>query len=254
MNYRTTETVYGTFSTSVAGTPTTLSGTPSLSVYKNGSTTQEAESVTADFDSITGLNHFAIDLSGSAFYVADSDYSVVIASGTVGGVSVVGRVVGSFTTRVPPVDIAEVSGSTVTTTTIPTVTQIRQEMDSNSTQLAAIVEDTSTTIPAQITALDFSTLDAAQIRAAIGMAAADLDSQLSSIGASTDTLYTYTFNAPQNTRVFVYSDVNRTVLVRSGTTDATAKVTFDLPAATFYYLAINQYGQELTGSFTVVAS
>lgn len=146
------------------------------------------------------------------------------------------------------------NGFAPTTTTIPTVTQIRQEMDSNSIQLAAIVEDTSTTIPAQIAALDFSTLDAAQIRAAIGMAAADLDSQLSSLGASTDTLYTYTFNAPQNTRVFVYSDSERNVLVRNGTTDATGSVTFDLPAATFYYLAINQYGQELRGTFTVVAS
>lgn len=34
----------------------------------------------------------------------------------------------------------------------PTAAQVRAEIDSNSTQLAAIVEDTGTTIPAQITA------------------------------------------------------------------------------------------------------
>jgi len=42
----------------------------------------------------------------------------------------------------------------------PTVEQIRTEMDNNSTQLAAIVEDTGTTIPNQITALNNLSADA----------------------------------------------------------------------------------------------
>lgn len=53
----------------------------------------------------------------------------------------------------------------VYTGTPPTVVQIRSEMDSNSTQLAAIVEDTGTTIPAQITGLN--NLSQAQVKAEV---------------------------------------------------------------------------------------
>lgn len=57
--------------------------------------------------------------------------------------------------------------------TPPTVGQIRAEMDANSTQLAAIVEDTGTTIPAQITALN--NLSQAEVNAACDTALADYD-------------------------------------------------------------------------------
>lgn len=175
MTYRTTETVYGIFSTSVAGVPTTLGGTPALSVYKNASTTQSTAGVTltVDFDSITGLNHFAIDLSSDAFYVADADYSVIVTTGTVGGVSVVGRVVGSFSTRVEQADVVEVSGSTVYATSIPTAVEIRQEIDANSSRLFSIVEDTGTTLPAQISALNNLSSAEAQTAAAAALTAYD---------------------------------------------------------------------------------
>lgn len=48
---------------------------------------------------------------------------------------------------------------------VPTVVQIRSEMDSNSTKLADILTDTGTTIPAQITALN--NLSAAQVNAEV---------------------------------------------------------------------------------------
>lgn len=82
------------------GAPFTLAGSPVLSVYKNNSTTQSTTGVTltADFDSVTGLNHVAIDTSADAtFYAAGCFFDIVITTGTVDSVSAVGTVVGRFT-------------------------------------------------------------------------------------------------------------------------------------------------------------
>jgi len=94
--------VYGKFTTfrPSTGAPYTLGGTPAISVYKNNSTTQSTTGVTltVDFDSITGLNHFTIDTSADGtFYSAGSFFDIVITTGTVDSVSVVGSVVGRFT-------------------------------------------------------------------------------------------------------------------------------------------------------------
>ena len=86
------------FSTTANEVPTTLAGTPVISVYESNSTTQITGGITltADFDSVTGLNNVLIDLSADALYVTGKDYHAVITTGTVSGVSVVGRVVGMF--------------------------------------------------------------------------------------------------------------------------------------------------------------
>lgn len=91
------QTIDFTFNTHVSGTPTTLGGTPALSVYKTNSTTETTTgpTLTVDFDSRTGLNHVRL-VTTDAFYVAGADYRVVITTGTVGGNSVVGVVVAEF--------------------------------------------------------------------------------------------------------------------------------------------------------------
>lgn len=96
--------VYGKFTTfrPSTGAAYTLGGTPALSVYKDNSTTQSTTGVTltADFDAVTGLNHFAIDTSADGtFYSSGSFFDIVITTGTVDSVSVVGSVVASFTLR-----------------------------------------------------------------------------------------------------------------------------------------------------------
>lgn len=96
--------IYGKFSTfrPSTGATYTLGGTPALSVYKDGSDTQSTAGITltADFDSVTGLNHFAIDTSADGtFYAAGSNFDVVITTGTIDSVSVTGSVVASFTLR-----------------------------------------------------------------------------------------------------------------------------------------------------------
>lgn len=103
-DFDTSAVVYGKFTTyrPSTGAPYTLAGTPALSVYKDNSTTQSTTGVTltADFDTVTGFNHFAIDTSADGtFYAAGSFFDIVITTGTVDSVSAVGTVVGRFTLR-----------------------------------------------------------------------------------------------------------------------------------------------------------
>ena len=83
------------------GATHTLANTPVLSVYidegTSPKTTAEAYfDLDVDFNSKTGLNNVRIDLSGDAFFATGADYSVVITTGTVDSVSVVGEVVATF--------------------------------------------------------------------------------------------------------------------------------------------------------------
>jgi len=93
------------------GAPTELAGTPVLSVYPAASDAQITAGITLDvnFDAVTGLNHVTIDLAG---YAVAQDYAVVITTGTVGGVSVVGEVVAQFSieNRFKEVDLTHVGG------------------------------------------------------------------------------------------------------------------------------------------------
>lgn len=82
-----------------SGAPITLGGTPAISVYKDNSTTESTSGVTlnVDLDSRTGMHHVAIDTSADGtFYSAGSDFQIVITTGTVDSISVVGVVVGTF--------------------------------------------------------------------------------------------------------------------------------------------------------------
>lgn len=81
------------------GAPFTLAGTPVISAYADGSTTELTAGITltADFDSRAGLNLVSIVASGGNGYAAGKDYNLVITTGTVNSVSVVGEVIGRFT-------------------------------------------------------------------------------------------------------------------------------------------------------------
>ena len=91
--------LYFCFTTrTTTGVPTALLGTPTLAVYIDDSITQSTVGITltVSLDGVVGLNNVKIDTSADAFYAVGGDYSVVITAGTVGGVSVVGEVVGTF--------------------------------------------------------------------------------------------------------------------------------------------------------------
>jgi hypothetical protein len=279
------------FSTHKAdGTPIALAGTPAISVYKANGTTQSTAGVTltTDFDSVTGLNNVLIDLSADAFYAVANDYQVVITTGTVDSVSVVGTVLAHFSieNRFQEADVTKIAGVAVSTSTAqiganivsqdnidfgalqkasitaavpaaadiksaleadgskldhlwetteddggvrrfnenaleeapssgsaPTVEQIRAEIDSNSTQLAAILEDTGTTIPALINA----------------------DSGAGAIS------WTYTLTDSDDgtpidgAEVWATTDAAGEDVVASGTTDSFGVVTFMLDAGAYYF-------------------
>ena len=84
------------------GIPTTLTSGV-LSVYKDegGAATEKTTAETyfdldLDHDSIGGWNNVRIDLSGDAFFATGADYSIVITTGTVDSVSVVGENIANF--------------------------------------------------------------------------------------------------------------------------------------------------------------
>lgn len=81
------------------GAPITLAGSPVVSVYKDGGTTQSTAgvSLTVDFDAVTGFHLVTVDTSAdAAFYSVGSDYQAVLTAGTIGGTSGAGAVLFSF--------------------------------------------------------------------------------------------------------------------------------------------------------------
>jgi len=103
-DYNVGATIYGKFTTisPFTGSPFTCSGSPglTLSVYKDNTTAPVTSGVTltTDFNSVVGLNHFAIDTSvNSTFYSYNSNFDIVLSSGMVDQVSLNGMKVGHFT-------------------------------------------------------------------------------------------------------------------------------------------------------------
>lgn len=181
-DYTLEDTIYQKFTTRAfaTGIPTTLSGTPVVSAYENDNTTEITAGITLidDFDSRTGLNHLTIAATAANGFEAGKDYNLVITTGTVGGVSVVGEVVGTFSIErsAAVTDIAALNNfdpatdtvanvTTVATTTTnddmrgtdgantvvpdaagvaPTAVENRQEMDTNSTDLNSLLSGQTT--------------------------------------------------------------------------------------------------------------
>jgi hypothetical protein len=188
-DFNTSTVVYGKFTTfrPSTGAAFTLAGTPALSVYKDNSTTQSTSGVTltADFDSVTGLNHFAIDTStDGTFYSSGSFFDIVITTGTVDGVSVVGTVVASFSIR----RTSAASDGTSVLNRLPSAL-VSGRMDCSVGAMATDVLTSGALSAGAVTEIQsgLSTLDAAGVRSAIGLATANLDTQLSAIDDFIDT-------------------------------------------------------------------
>lgn len=69
-----------------------------ISAYPGNSTTQLTAGITltADFDTVTGLNNVRVVATAANGYAAATNYALVITTGTVDSVSVVGEVIGHF--------------------------------------------------------------------------------------------------------------------------------------------------------------
>lgn len=94
------DTFYIAFTTRAfaTGVPTALAGTPIVSAYEDASLTQITAGITlgVDHDSVSGLNMLTIVATAANGYESGKDYNLVITTGTVSGVSVVGEVIGQF--------------------------------------------------------------------------------------------------------------------------------------------------------------
>ena len=90
--------MYFTTRAFATGIPTVLAGTPVVSAYEDNSATQITAGITlgVDHDAVVGLNLLTLVATTGNGFGAGQDYSMVITTGTVGGVSVVGEVVGEF--------------------------------------------------------------------------------------------------------------------------------------------------------------
>lgn len=257
------ETVYFNFTTRAfaSGVPTTLAGSPVLSVLESNNATPitSGVSVSVDRASVTGLNQATVVATAANGYEAGKSYCAYISTGTVGGVSVIGEVVAEFTiqagaafTRLgAPVgasisaDVAAIKAETVTiladTNDIQTrlpAALVGGRMDSSVGAMAANVMTAAAAAADLTTELQagLSTLDAAGVRTAVGLASANLDTQLSAIDDFLDTevaaIKAKTDNLPSDpadasdvaavvAAVKVYAD--RTVV--RGTVSATAPTT-----------------------------
>lgn len=83
------------------GAGTALAGTPVVSAYPGNSLTQLTAGITltTSFDGLTGLNNVRVEATSANGYVEGTDYALVITTGTIGGVSAVGMIAGSFSIR-----------------------------------------------------------------------------------------------------------------------------------------------------------
>ena len=95
------DTFYMLFTTRAfsTGIPTVLAGTPVVSAYEDGSTTQITAGITlgVSHDSVVGLNLLTIVATTGNGFESGKDYNLVITTGTVDSVSAVGEVIGTFT-------------------------------------------------------------------------------------------------------------------------------------------------------------
>ena len=100
-DYTVGDTVHFMFTTRKfsTGAPFLLGGTPVISAYENEGLTQITAGITlgVDHDTVTGLNLITVVASGANGFESGKDYHLVITTGTVDSVSVVGEVVGRFT-------------------------------------------------------------------------------------------------------------------------------------------------------------
>lgn len=92
------QTIYCDFNSGLGdGSLASLGGTPAVQAFCDGSTSGISTGITftADFGTITGKNHVAVDTSNG--YSAGQMCTLQLTDGTLSGVSQVGRVVGGFT-------------------------------------------------------------------------------------------------------------------------------------------------------------
>lgn len=184
------------------GAPTTLAGSPVISAYIGNDTTQITAGITlsVDFDSVTGLHNVrVVATSGNGFTTA-TNVTLVITTGTVGGVSVVGEVIGSFSiecrsalmpttpatldvtaTGAAGVDWGNVENKTTTNALTATTIAVTQKVDVDTIKTNAVVNGGTVTFPTNATLASTT-----NITAAAGIAVSSIGNNVITAGAIAD--------------------------------------------------------------------
>lgn len=123
------------------GVPTTLSGTPAISVVEDNNDTFITAGLTLDVDigtsPVTGLHSVAVVATAANGYESGKSYSAFISTGTVGGTSVVGEIVERFTIAASAAAVDLANGT--------------DGLGAIKTDTAAILVDTGTTLDNHLT-------------------------------------------------------------------------------------------------------
>jgi len=121
-DYTLGSTIYHAFTTRAfaTGVPTVLAGSPTLEIYENDSTSPIVEGasklvLTISLNSIAGFNLATITATGGNGFESGKEYHIIIKTGTVGGTSVVGEVVGHFSIEKATADVVKWLGTAAAT-------------------------------------------------------------------------------------------------------------------------------------------
>lgn len=177
------DTFYLAFTTRAfaTGTPTVLAGSPVVSAYEDGSLTQITAGITlgVDHDSVVGLNMLTLVVTGGNGFETGKDYNLVVTTGTVGGVSIVGEVIGQFSLGLSAaaVDLANgTDGLTALKTgldDVPTVSEFNARTlvaagyFDPATDTVATVTDVTNQVTANVTAISGDTAAADNLEASL---------------------------------------------------------------------------------------
>jgi hypothetical protein len=200
------------------GAPTTLAGTPVVSAYVGNSTTEITAGITlsVDFDGRTGLHNVRVVASSGNGYATASNYQLVITTGTVSGVSVVGYVIGQFsiearsalmpTTAARTLDVSAGGEAGVDWANVgtPGSTVNLSATTTNVVNTAAAVTTVNglaaNVITAEATAADFTTEIQSGLATAAALDAVDnfVDTEVTSIKTVVDAIQAKTDNLPSD--------------------------------------------------------
>jgi len=158
-DYALGEVIYWAFTTRAfaTGVPTALAGSPTLEIYENDSTSPIVEGasklvLTQNLNSINGFNLATITATTGNGFEVGKDYHIIVKTGTVGGTSVAGEVVGRFsigrlnvtkwaatavttsaTTALPEVDAKSISNDATAADNLELITELARGVTLNTT-------------------------------------------------------------------------------------------------------------------------
>lgn len=195
------------FTVNPAQTPTTLGGTPVVAILKSNSTalTTAGITLTTDFGGRTGSNHLRVDLSqDTAFYATGNDFDAILTAGNVGGTSVIGAPLVSFSIR----HRSPLRPDSLTTSTVGAVSGAVGSVGSNVTAQSVATNVTAAQVLGNITG---SVANVTNITGPVtlttnldkgGYTANTVLGNITGSVALVNTLTTYTGNTPQTGDVY----------------------------------------------------